>query len=94
MDPVTTALLSGATAALTETVKKAIGDAYDGLKGLLQRKFGPDSDVIEAIAKLEAKPESKARRDAIAEEVASAKADSDPEIDISGACGGGRRDHV
>ena len=43
MDPitlVTTALASGATAALKDTATQAMKDAYAGLKVLIQQKFG------------------------------------------------------
>jgi hypothetical protein len=47
MEPVTTAILSalaaGAAAGATETGKKLVVDAYQGIKDLLSRKFGADS---------------------------------------------------
>ncbi len=45
MDPVTlivSALTAGATAALQETAGTAIKDAYQGLAGLVKKKFGSD----------------------------------------------------
>jgi len=47
---------------------------------LLNSKFGPNSDLNEAINKLEEKPESQARQSLVAEEVVSSNAVSDLEI--------------
>ena len=84
MDPVTTAIVTalsaGATAGLTDTAKTAITDGYNKLKGLLTKKHGKDSDVVQAVENLEAKPDSKARKDMLAEEIATAKAEQDEEI--------------
>ena len=84
MDPVTTAIVAalsaGAVAGLTDTVKTAITDAYNKLKGQLTKKHGKDSDIVKAVEKLEAKPDLKARKDMLAEEIATAKAEQDDEI--------------
>ena len=57
MDPVTAAIIAaataGAAAGLTDTAKVAITDSYNGLKGLLQRKFGEQSEVVKAVAHVE-----------------------------------------
>ena len=67
MEPVTTAIMSaiaaGATMGLTDTANKAIADAYDSLKTLIRRKFGGDSNLVGAVAKLEEDPESPGWRD-------------------------------
>jgi hypothetical protein len=59
-DTVTTAIVAalsaGAVTGATETAKKAIADTYEGLKSLVKKKFGGDSDAAEAIDRLEAKP--------------------------------------
>lgn len=84
MDPITTAVLAGiaagATGGATEVGKQVLVDAYIGLKGLLARKFGADSDLAEAVAKLEQNPDSQARRGVLAEEVATTGADKDAEL--------------
>ena len=77
---ISAALSSAALAGATETAKKAVGDAYDGLKSLLKRKLGSDSDASQAVEKLEAKPDSDGRKQTLAEELESAKVASDPEI--------------
>lgn len=85
MDPVvTTALWAAATAAATsgatKVVEKAFMDAYGALKEKIKSKFGGKSDLAEAVEKLDAKPESKARQDAVKEEVESVKGEEDEEL--------------
>lgn len=84
MDPITAAIVAaiatGATAGITEIGKKAITGAYDALKTALEKKFGPQSDLVEAVDKLEQKPDSTGRKQTLQEEIAAAKADHDPEI--------------
>jgi hypothetical protein len=43
------AISAGAVAGATDTAKVAMADAYQGLKSLINEKFGHDSDVAEAI---------------------------------------------
>ena len=61
-EPVTAAILAaiaaGMSAGATDTAKKAIGDAYTGLKALLVRKLGAASEAVEAVSQLKKKPES------------------------------------
>lgn len=84
MDPVTTAILAalvaGVTAGATEVGKKAIVDAYEGLKSIIQKKLGTQNKVTEAISGLEGAPESEGRKLTLKEEVAATKADQDQEI--------------
>ena len=84
MDPVTTAIITalsaGTIAGLTDTAKTAITDGYNKLKSLLTKKHGKDSDIVKAIENLEAKPDSKARKDVLIEEIATVKAEQDDEI--------------
>ena len=84
MDPITTAIIvavaAGAAKSAGEVAQKGIVDAYNGLKGLITRKFGADSDVADAVTKVEQNPQSKARQDVLAEEVTKAGTDKDPEI--------------
>ena len=74
------ALSAGAVTGATDTAKSAIADAYEGLKSLVKKKFGHDSDAAEAIDKLEAKPESGARKETLAEELKAVNSASDPEL--------------
>jgi hypothetical protein len=76
MDPISLAI----SAALANLSQEVIKDAYNALKAALQSKFGVDSEIVEAVDKLEEKPDSKARQAVLQEEVSSAKADQDPEL--------------
>ena len=76
MDPITTAIL----AAIAAVSNNAIKDSYSALKALLKKKFGEESDLVEAVNKLEAKPESKGRKATLQEELEAVKANDDPEI--------------
>ncbi len=84
MDPITaavvTALSVGAISGLTETSKTAIIDAYNALTSLLHKKFGDKSDVVQAVAQLEAKPESASRQGMLQEELLTVNADHDQEL--------------
>lgn len=76
MDPITTAIV----AALANLSKDAIKDGYVALKDALKKKFGETSDVVDAVDKLEKKPDSEARKAAVQEEVETAKINDDPDI--------------
>ena len=84
MDPITAAIVAaltaGATAAGPKVAEKVIVEAYEGLKALLKRKFGGESQVVEAVQELEAKPDSQGRQTTLKEEVAAAMADQDPDL--------------
>jgi len=84
MDPVTVAIIAalsaGATSGATDVSKKAIVDGYEALKTLLKKKFGDDSDATDAIDKLQARPDSLARRETVAEELQAVNAAADPEL--------------
>jgi len=84
MDPLTLAIIgaisAGAMSGLTDVGKKAVTDAYEGLKGLLKQKFGANSDVVEAVAKLEAKPESAGWKETLGDEIKKAGADQDADL--------------
>jgi hypothetical protein len=84
MDPITTAIVAalaaGVAGGATEVGKKVVVDAYVTLKTALKNKFGGDGDLVDAVDKLEKKPDSGGRKEVLQEEVAAAKADQDPEI--------------
>ena len=76
MDVITTAII----AALANLSKDAIKDSYDALKSALKKKFGSDSDVVDAVEGLEKKPDSEGRKGTLQEEIESAKVNDDVEI--------------
>ena len=84
MEPVTAtivaALVAGAVAAATDVATDAIKSAYSGLKSLITTKFGKKADVEDAVEKVEAKPDSKARQAVLEEELETAKASEDAEV--------------
>ena len=84
MEPVTTAIVAAVSAGVAggtkEVVGKAISDAYNKLKGVLQEKFGAAGDLVEAVDKLEKKPDSSARVQLVQEEVVASRANEIPEV--------------
>ena len=50
------------------------------MKELIKNKFGDKTDLVDAVDKLEKKPDSEARKATVKEEVETAKIDGDPEI--------------
>ena len=76
MDIITTAIV----AALAALSKDAINDSYKALKSALKKKFGSDSDVVDAIEGLEKKPDSKGRQAILQEEIENTKANEDSAI--------------
>lgn len=84
MDPITGAILAavtaGVTSGVTEIGKKAIVDAYGALKAKLQEKFGSDSDLVEAVDKLEKKPESAGWKEEVQTQIQAAQATEDDEL--------------
>ena len=79
MEPISllvAALAAGANAALRDTASTAVKDAYEGLKGLIARKFGTKA----SIESLEEKPASAAKQAAVSEDLADAGAAADEEV--------------
>ncbi|CBN54495.1 MULTISPECIES: hypothetical protein [Kamptonema] len=77
MDAITTAIVTGLA---IPVAKDAIADAYAALKAALNKKFGAQSDVVNAVEQLEKKPDSEGRKATLQEEVENAKVNDDPEI--------------
>lgn len=76
MDPITAAII----AALAALSKDVVKDGYNALKGALQQKFGSESDLVDAVDKLEKKPDSEGRKAMLQEEMEIAKAIDDPDL--------------
>jgi hypothetical protein len=75
MDPITMALVLGASAGVKSIGETAIKDIYAGLKSLIQRKY-----ATVKVEQLEVDPSSRNRRGVIEEELAAAGADKDREV--------------
>jgi hypothetical protein len=84
MDPITTAIVAALTTAVAKGTgavgERVLPDAYTALKAALRRKFGEQSDVAKAVDGVEARPDSAGRKQTLAEEMAAAKADQDPDL--------------
>ena len=85
MEPITFTAILGALSVIAAGAGGAVGqnlatDAYEKLKATLRRRFGDDSDVVEAVDKLEQKPDSEARKAVLQEEAEAAGVDQDPEV--------------
>lgn len=84
MDPVSAAILAalatGALAGVADTTRTAVMDLYQSLKSKLVAKFTQAPDVSSALAQVEQRPDSPARRALLAEEMQSSGAAQDPEL--------------
>jgi hypothetical protein len=81
MDPITlivTALVGGASSALQDAASSAVKDAYTGLKSLLRRKLGRNSETEELFERNEREPG--ALENELKERLAAKGADQDDEI--------------
>ncbi len=76
MDVITTAIVS----ALANQSKDAVKDLYNGLKGALKNKFGSESDLVEAVDKLEKNPDREDRQATVKTEVEIAKVNDDQDL--------------
>lgn len=77
MDFIAQAIVSGIVGNFASDALKA---AYKRLKDAIASKFGKDSDLVEAVNKLEAKPDSEGRKATLIEEVAASKANDDAQL--------------
>lgn len=84
MEPLTTvivaSLAAGTAAAAQEVATDAIKTAYAALKKLVIDRFGKKADVADALAKVEARPDSPGRKATLEEELEAAGAGRDPEV--------------
>lgn len=72
---IVSALAAGAGAGLTDTAKQVVTDTYRAMKALVAKKY-PSVDL----AQIETKPESKAKRDSVAEDLVELGAADDTEL--------------
>lgn len=78
MDPITlivSALVAGAVATGKEVTAQAVKDSYVALKALIGRTFAGRLDLVDAVDKVAARPDSAARQGVLKEELQAAQAD-------------------
>ncbi len=84
MDPITgaiiAALAAGVVTGTTEIGKKLLVDAYDALKAALEKKFGENSKIAQAVAAVEDEPDFEPNQATLAGRVKQTQADQDPEL--------------
>jgi hypothetical protein len=84
MDPITSSIVAvlsaKAVSEFAEPTRVAVTHAYDQLKDLISKKFGADSEVMQAINQLEARPQSAGRKTTLQEEIAIVNAGQDQEL--------------
>ena len=76
MDLVSASIVAALNVGITEPFK----DVYNALKKALREKFGGDSDVVDAVMKLEKRPDSSGRQTTLQEEIVMIKAQEDLEL--------------
>jgi hypothetical protein len=77
MDPITQAIVLGIAGNLATDAVKA---AYNKLKDAFIAKYGEKSNLVDAVNKLESKPDSEPRRGLVQEAVEEVQADKDAEL--------------
>ncbi len=77
MDPITAAIVLGVAGNFATDAVKA---AYKSLKDALTKKHGQDSDLVDAVNKLEKTPDRDDRKATVKTEVEIAKANDDAEL--------------
>ena len=84
MEPVITTIAAavalGAAEGLKSIVPQAVSDAYEGLKKLIQDRYGKQEDVIDAVDYVAKKPEAVPRRQMLEQALKDAGADKDQEL--------------
>lgn len=84
MDPIVAAVVAAlgvmCNASLGEAAKKATVDAYEGLKGLVKRKFAKDHPAAVAIEQIEARRAAPDAVEDLAPKIAQYRLGEDPEI--------------
>ncbi len=66
--------------ALGQLSERVIKDSYEALKAVIAKKFGANGDLVEAVEKLEKKPDSAGRRETLKEELVEANAEQDEDV--------------
>lgn len=76
MDTITDAII----AALPNLATKAVNDAYEGLKSVIEKKWGKKSEISEAVDKLKTDGDIAEAKNALAEQETTLQAANDPEV--------------
>jgi hypothetical protein len=84
VEPVTTLLLQALPAlggaAAGEMAKKAAADLWEGVKGVLKRRFGADATAVQLVDELRTSPANSSARLDAAERLSALNLGRDPEI--------------
>lgn len=80
MEPITAAIVAVLPTLAADTVKSAVKDSYEGLKGVIRRKWGDTGPLSKAISALEENPRSKGQAAVLEEQMVAAKAAEDAEV--------------
>ena len=80
LDPISAALIAGATGGITDASKTAVTDAYHALTEAIRRRLGHEHAVVKAVEAVESKPTSTGRQSTLIEEVTDAGADHDADL--------------
>ena len=84
MEPITTAIaaaaLAGAAPGITKVVEQGIVDAYNGLKAIIQKKYGENSKVSQAVEAVAEEPDFEPNQATLDARVQQAGVDQDPEV--------------
>lgn len=81
MDPVAGAIIAAVAGGLVSgTAEGLAGQAYQSLTAAIRRKKGEDSDLVEAVEKLEQRPESAGWQEEVAAQAQATDAARDPEL--------------
>ena len=84
MDTVSAALIAAnaidATLGVARVSELSVRDNYITLKSLLEEKYGEESDLMEALERLELKSDSTERRSALQQAVEASEANQDSEV--------------
>ena len=87
MDPITTAIIAaiaaGAASGTGTVAEKVIIEAYEGLKALINRKFGNDNKISKVITDLEEEPDFEPNKAALEGRVKQTRADEDQDIKVA-----------
>jgi hypothetical protein len=83
MDPITAAIVAALPALAADLVKSSVKDAYTGLKEIIRRKWGSESQVAKSVDALEANPKSGGQAVILSEQIAAVNATADAEVMVA-----------